>query len=335
MKFALALRGQFRQDEDIVAGHRHDLALVRRAEALGFDAVARAQHYSAHPWQMLQQIPFLAQVAATAPRLRIITGVTLLPLAKPLDLAEQLASLDVMSEGKLVFGAGIGYREVEFQAFGTTIKEAASRFEENLEAIRALWTGAPVTRQGTHFTLREARCSVLPVQRPVPVWIGANADRGVRRAARLADAWYVNPHNTLETLDRQMALYRRELDALGKPFPAELPMAREVFLAPSRAEALTRIRPALEAKYRSYRAWGQDQAMPGADHFDRDFESLAADRFLLGTSAEVTAQLLALRKRFGVNYFCVGVHLPGLPPTVAMEQMEQLATEVFPVLAAA
>ena len=335
MKFALTLRGQFRQDEDIVAGHQHDLALVRRAEALGFDAVARAQHYSAHPWQMLQQIPFLAQVAAIAPRLRLITGVTLLPLVKPLDLAEQLASLDVMSQGKLIFGAGIGYREVEFQAFGTTIKEAAPRFEENLEAIRALWTDGPVSRQGTHFTLAEARCSVLPVQRPVPVWIGANADRGVRRAARLADAWYVNPHNTLETLDRQMALYRRELDALGKPFPAELPMAREVFLAPSRAEALARVRPALEAKYRSYRAWGQDQAMPEADHFDRDFESLAADRFLLGTATEVTAQLLALRKRFGVNYFCVGVHLPGLPAEVAMEQMEQLAAEVFPALATA
>ncbi|MDE2006028.1 MAG: LLM class flavin-dependent oxidoreductase [Rhodospirillales bacterium] len=336
MKFALILRGQYRQDEDLEAGHHGDLALVRRADALGFDAIARAQHYSAYPWQMLQQIPFLAQVAAIAPRMRLITGVTLLPLVKPLDMAEQLATLDVMSGGKLIFGAGIGYREVEFQAFGTTLKEAGPRFEENLTAIRRLWTEDEVTLTGSHFTLQGARCSVKPIQRPSPpVWIGANADRGIRRAARMADSWFVNPHNTLETLDRQMALYRRELDARGKPFPAELPMAREVFLAPSREEALRIVRPALEAKYRSYREWGQDKAMPAEDHFDRDFESLANDRFLLGTPAEVTEQLLALNRRFGVNYFVVCTHLPGTPHTQAMEQLEMFATEVMPALASA
>ncbi len=336
MKFALILRGQYRQDEDIEAGHRFDLELVRRAQALGFDGLARAQHYSAHPWQMLQQIPFLAQVAAIAPRLRIITGVTLLPLVKPLDLAEQLASLDVMSGGKLIFGAGIGYREVEFQAFGTTLKESGPRFEENLDAIRRLWTEDEVTLRGTHFTLDHARCSVKPLQRPMPpIWIGANADRGIRRAARLADAWFVNPHNTLETLDRQMILYRRELDAHGKAFPAELPMAREVFLAPTREEALRVARPALEAKYKSYRAWGQDRAMPAEDHFDREFEALAADRFLLGTPAQVTEQILALNRRFGVNYFCIGTHLPGTPHALAMEQLEMFGAEVLPALAGA
>ncbi len=285
---------------------------------------------------MLQQIPFLAQVAVIAPRLRLMTGVTLLPLVKPLDLAEQLASLDVMSRGKLIFGAGIGYREVEFQAFGTTLKDAGPRFEENLTAIRRLWTEDEVTLHGSHFTLDRAHCSVKPLQRPMPpVWIGANADRGIRRAARMADAWFINPHNTLETLDRQMGLYRRELDAHGKPFPAELPMAREVFLASSREEALRRVRPALEAKYKSYREWGQDRAMPAEDHFDRDFESLAADRFLLGTPAQVTEQILALHRRFGVNYFCVGTHLPGTPPALAMEQLELFGTEVLPALTAA
>ena len=334
MKFALILRGQYRQDEDIVAGHQFDLEMVCRAEALGFDGIARAQHYSAAPWQMAQQIPFLAQVAAIAPRVRIITGVTLLPLVKPLDLAEQLATLDVMSNGKLVFGAGIGYREVEFQAFGTTIKEAGPRFEENLDAILRLWREDEVTLAGTHFTLDRATCSIKPVQKPAPpVWIGANADRGIRRAARMADAWFVNPHNTLETLDRQMALYRRALDAHGKAFPAELPMAREVFLAPTRAEALRRARPALEAKYKAYRAWGQDRAMPAEDHFDRDFMDLAADRFLLGTPAEVIDQLGALQRRFGVNYFCVGTHLPGTPASLALEQLDMLGREVLPALA--
>ena len=73
MKFALMIRGQYRQSEDMVRCHQDDLAMVRRAEALGFDAVGKASHYSATPWHMAQQIPFLAQVAAIAPKLRIIT----------------------------------------------------------------------------------------------------------------------------------------------------------------------------------------------------------------------------------------------------------------------
>ncbi len=336
MKFALLMRGQYPQGADMVARHRDDLEMVRRAEALGFDAVGKASHYSSHPFQMLQQIPFLAQCAAIAPRLRLICGVLLLSLHKPLDIAEQLATLDVMSDGKLVFGAGIGYRDVEFQAFGTTLKQAGPRFEENLDAVKRLWTEDFVTMSGSHFALDHANCTVKPVQKPMPpIWIGANADIGVRRAARMADAWFINPHNTLATLDRQMALYRRELDRCGKPFPAELPMMRETFIARSREDAIRLARPALEEKYRAYRAWGQDKVMPASDHLDRDFAALLADRFLLGTPDEVAEQILALQRRFGVNYFCVSVHLPGTPKEVALEQMQVLAEEVFPRVAGA
>jgi alkanesulfonate monooxygenase SsuD/methylene tetrahydromethanopterin reductase-like flavin-dependent oxidoreductase (luciferase family) len=336
MRFALLMRGQYPQGDDMVARHQEDLEMVRRAEALGFDAVGKASHYSSHPFQMLQQIPFLAQCAAIAPRLRLICGVLLLPLHKPLDIAEQLATLDVMSNGKLVFGAGVGYREVEFRAFGTTLKQAGRRFEENLDAVKRLWTEEFVTMTGSHFALDNANCTVKPVQKPMPpVWIGANADIGIRRAARMADAWFVNPHNTLATLDRQMELYRRELDLCGKPFPAELPMMRETFIARSREEAIRLARPALEAKYKAYRAWGQDKVMPASDNFGGTFDELLDDRFLLGTPDEIAEQILALRRRFGVNYFCVSVHLAGTPKQVAMEQMQMLAEDVFPKVAQA
>jgi alkanesulfonate monooxygenase SsuD/methylene tetrahydromethanopterin reductase-like flavin-dependent oxidoreductase (luciferase family) len=336
MRFALLMRGQYPQGDDMVARHQEDLEMVRRAEALGFDAVGKASHYSSHPFQMLQQIPFLAQCAAIAPRLRLICGVLLLPLHKPLDIAEQLATLDVMSNGKLVFGAGVGYREVEFRAFGTTLKQAGRRFEENLDAVKRLWTEEFVTMTGSHFALDNANCTVKPVQKPMPpVWIGANADIGIRRAARMADAWFVNPHNTLATLDRQMELYRRELDLCGKPFPAELPMMRETFIARSREEAIRLARPALEAKYKAYRAWGQDKVMPASDNFGGTFDELLDDRFLLGTPDEIAEQILALRRRFGVNYFCVSVHLAGTPKQAAMEQMQMLAEDVFPKVAQA
>ncbi len=333
MQLSLIVRGQHPAGDDIRARLEDDLALVRRADELGFDGLVKGSHYSAHPLQSVQQIPFLAQVAAIAPRLRLICGLVLLPLHKPLDIAEQLATLDIMSGGKLVFGCGIGYRDVEFKAFGLTRREAAARFEECLAAVTRLWTEDFVDMVGTHFVLDHASCTVKPLQKPLPpVWIGANADVAVRRAARLGDCWYINPHSTLTTLARQMDLYRRALDEYGKPFPAELPMRREVFVARDRDEAIRLARPYLETKYRTYREWGQDKVMPRGDDFDHDFAELLADRFLIGSAAEVAERLIDLERRFGVNHLVASVHWPGMPNSLALEQMHILAEEVMPAV---
>ena len=251
MKFGLIIRGQYPQGDDMRVRLADDLEAAKRAEELGYDLVAKGSHYSSHPFQYIQQIPYLSQVAVVAPKLRLVPGVVLLPLHSPLHVAEELASLDVMCGGKLVFGAGIGYREVEFNAFGTTLKQAGLRFEECLTAVKRLWSEDFVTMKASYFALDNANCTVMPLQKPMPpVWIGANIDVGIRRAARMADAWFVNPHNKLATIERQMDVYERELEKCGKPFPAELPMAREVFIARSRDEAIKLARPSLEGSTR-------------------------------------------------------------------------------------
>jgi alkanesulfonate monooxygenase SsuD/methylene tetrahydromethanopterin reductase-like flavin-dependent oxidoreductase (luciferase family) len=333
MKLSLIVRGQHRQGEDMRARLADDLALAKRAEALGFDCLVKGSHYSAHPLQSVQQVPFLAQVALAAPKLRLVAGLVLLPLHKPLDIAEQLATLDVMSGGKLVFGCGIGYRDVEFKAFGVPRREVGRRFEECLTAIKRLWTEDFVDMSGAGFELDHANCTVRPVQQPMPpIWIGANADNAIRRAARMGDCWYVNPHSTLTTLRRQLDLYRRELDRLGKPFPEELPMRREVFVARSRAEAIRLAQPYLELKYRTYREWGQDKVMPEGDDFDHGFDELTEDRFLVGSPAEVAARLVDLERQFGVTNLVASVHWPGMPNSLALEQMQILAEDVMPMV---
>lgn len=333
MKLSLIIRGQHPAGEDMRARLKDDLDLVRRADQLGFDAVVKGSHYSAYPLQSLQQIPFLAQAAVVAPRLRLVCGLVLLPLHKPLEIAEQLATLDIMCGGKLVFGCGIGYRDVEFNAFGLTRKQAAARFEECLLAVRRLWSEDFVDMTGAHFVLDHANSTVKPLQKPMPsVWIGANADVAIRRAARLGDCWYINPHSTLTTLARQMEVYKRALDDYGKPFPAELPMRREVFVARTREEAIRLARPSLEVKYQTYREWGQDKVMPAGDDFDHDFDELLEDRFLIGSPAEIVERLGDLERRFGVNHLVASVHWPGMPNGLALEQMQVLAEEVMPAL---
>ncbi len=333
MRFGLIIRGQYPQGDDMRVRLQEDLDAAKRAEQLGYDLVAKGSHYSSHPFQYIQQIPYLCQVALVAPKLRLVPGVVLLPLHSPLHIAEELGSLDVMCNGKLVFGAGIGYREVEFRAFGTTLKQAGKRFEECLTAVKRLWSEDFVTMQASYFSLEGANCTTLPVQKPMPpVWIGANANVGIRRAARMADAWFINPHNKLDTTAAQMEVYKRALDEAGKPFPAELPMAREVFVAGSREEAIRLARPSLEAKYKAYREWGQDKVMPASDHFDLDFSELMDDRFLFGSPAEVTEQILALKQRFGVTTLILGIHWVGMPNSLALETMQLLAEQVFPAV---
>jgi alkanesulfonate monooxygenase SsuD/methylene tetrahydromethanopterin reductase-like flavin-dependent oxidoreductase (luciferase family) len=332
MKLSLIVRGQHPPGNP--AQHlQDDLDLVRTADRLGFDGIVKGSHFSAHPFESVQQIPFLAYCAAIAPHLRIILGLVLVPLHKPLELAENLATLDLLCGGKLVFGAGIGYRDVEFKAFGIPRGHLGPRFEESLTAIRRLWTEDSVTMQGSGWELDQATCPVKPLQKPTPpIWIGANADVAIRRAARFGDCWYINPHNTLATIERQMDLYKRALDEAGRPFPKEVPMRREVFVAPTRAEAIRRAQPYLEEKYKAYRAWGQDKVMPQGDDFDHAFNELLEDRFLLGSPAEVADQLNRLNQRLGVNHLVASVHWPGMPNSLALDQLHLLAEEVRPLL---
>jgi alkanesulfonate monooxygenase SsuD/methylene tetrahydromethanopterin reductase-like flavin-dependent oxidoreductase (luciferase family) len=124
MQFGLMMRAQFPAGDDMPARFQELLEQARLANALGYSSITKGMHYSAAPWQDLQQFPFLCRVMAEAPALRLNFGLVLLSLHKPLDIAEQIATVDVMSGGKVIFGVALGYREVEFLAFGTTRRSA-------------------------------------------------------------------------------------------------------------------------------------------------------------------------------------------------------------------
>ena len=336
MQFGIVLRGQFDADEDARSGFRELIEQAHLAEALGFDSITKSQHYSTHPLQALQQIPLLARLSGETPSLRLNAGVVLVALLKPLDVAEQLASLDVMSGGKLIFGVALGYRDVEYKAFGADRRRRGALLEENLAAIKRLWTEETVDMVGSHFELAGAACSIKPLQKPhPPIWIGANADVAIRRAARLGDCWYVNPHNSLATTERQLEVYKEALAEAGKPFPEEFPMRREVFVAATRAEALRLCGPYLAAKYRSYRDWGQHHEMPDDDGLAEGFDELVGDRFLIGSPEEVAEQIVGLGRRLGVNHLVMSVQWPGMPHALALETMRMLAEQVFPKVRAA
>jgi len=335
-RFGLMIRAQYPAQDDLAARFEEVCATARLADELGFDCITKGSHYAATGFADFQQIPFLARIMAEAPRCRLNAGVVLLALHKPLDIAEQFSTLDVMSRGKVILSVALGYREVEYKAFGTTQSMRVKRMEENLVAIRRLWTEDTVSMTGSHFELDDVGLGMRALQDPhPPIWVGANADPAIRRAARLGECWYVPPHNRLDVVARQLDVYKRALDACGKPFPAEFPMRREVFVARTREEALRVCAPGLERKYKAYVAWGQSDALPDEDSLDTGLEDLIKDRFLIGSPDEVTASIVAMAKATGVNHLIVSMHWPGMDTSAGMDAMRLFAEEVMPAVRAA
>ena len=331
MKFGIGLSVQHLPDDSQAARFGEHVEQVRLARSVGFSSVWASQHYLSDPFTYFQPIPTLARVAAEAEGMTLGTGCLLLPLHHPVEVAEQLATLDVITGGRFVFGVGLGYRDVENAAMGQDPKDRVGRLVEGLEVIERLWNGEPVTYHGKHFRLRDVRISMRPLQRPrPPVWLAANADAGVKRAARLGDAWLMNPHTTLSTLERQLALFRATRRELGRPAAGEIPLIKECYVAPQAATAFAEAAPFLDVKYRAYRRWEQDKALPGGESFDLGFEELARDRFIIGDPARVREEIARYRERLGVTTMTLRLQWPGMGQEKVLRSIRLLGEKVLP-----
>jgi probable F420-dependent oxidoreductase len=132
----------------------------------------------------------LGFIAAVAPKLELVPGVIILPQRQTVLAAKQAAELDVLTGGRFRLGVGIGWNDVEYEALGMNFRNRAARFEEQIEVLRLLWEQRSVSFEGRWHKVVAAGLNPLPLQRPIPLWIGANTDVAIRRAARLADGFF-------------------------------------------------------------------------------------------------------------------------------------------------
>jgi len=330
VRFGLGLSVQHRPEEPQAVRFREHVEQVRLARAVGFSSVWASQHYLSDPFTYFQPVPTLARLAADARGMILGTGVLLLPLHHPVDVAEQLATLDVISDGRLVFGVGLGYRDAENRAFGHDPRDRVGRFVEALEVVERLWSGEPIDYDGRHFSLRSARISMRPMQSPrPPVWLAANGDAGVRRAARLGDAWLMNPHATLATLERQLDLFRATRRELGRTPALETPLIKECYVASDSATAVVEAATFIGPKYAAYRQWEQDKALPAGESFDASFGELARDRFIIGDPARVVDEIARYRDRLGITTMIFRVQWPGMDQEKVLRSIRLLGQKVL------
>ena len=333
MKFGLSLSGllQHSGDGDMVQRFADVLHLVRVGRELGFDYIYAGQHYLSHPFQMLQPLIALARISAETGDMDMLSTV-LIPLQNPVQMAEDVATLDVLTNGRVIINAALGYRDEEYEAFGVTHEDRIARMFENLRLARELWAGGEVTFEGRFTKVTGVHLGIRPIQQPHPrIWIAANGDGMVRRIARTGETWYLNPHAPFDTLARQVELYKTVRAEHGHPPLDTLPMSRETFVAPTREEAIATARPFLEGKYKAYAAWGQDKALPGEEDFTQPFEELAAGRFIVGSPDDVTADLQAFAD-IGVTHASLRFGWPGTPREVVEGAIRLGAAEVLPAI---
>ncbi|UOY01813.1 LLM class flavin-dependent oxidoreductase [Blastococcus sp. PRF04-17] len=218
MKFGILLTSVYDASVDARVQRRQHEELVRTAEELGFDLMVCGQHFLGSELRYFQPVPWLTHMAQVAPSMQVATGIILLSMVNPVDIAEQMATLDVLTDGRATFGVGLGYSGHEFDAFGVEPGTRVARFEESLELVKALWSGEKVDFAGRFHSVHGAQPSVRPLQEGgLPVWIGGQAAGAVKRAARMGDAWYAPPFPSHAELAQLRKLFLDTRDEHGCP----------------------------------------------------------------------------------------------------------------------
>lgn len=217
--------------------------LARAGEAAGFHSAMVADHVvfpvtsqSVYPYTVsgehpshgdaLEQFAILAFVAGITERLRLVSSVTILPYRNPVLTAKMLATIDVLSEGRLTVGVGVGWLEEEFAALGAEFARRGAVSDEYLRILRLLWTQSPASFAGEFYSFDAIRCEPFPVQKPhPPIWVGGHSQAALRRTARYGDGWH--PVGAIaavplppEEMVRKLAELRRLTTEAGRDFSA-------------------------------------------------------------------------------------------------------------------
>jgi alkanesulfonate monooxygenase SsuD/methylene tetrahydromethanopterin reductase-like flavin-dependent oxidoreductase (luciferase family) len=332
MKIGVQLNPQVAIDKPVPSLMPTLIEQVRVADATGFYAFSMGEHYNIPGLQRLHQVPALARLCSEVQNCAVGTAVTLLGLRHPVTVANELASLDVINNGKSFAAFGLGYRDEELNAFHLTKAQRFTRFVEGIEIIKRLWTEDRVSFQGKEFQIKDVTVDPKPLQKPrLPIWIAANSDAAVERAARIGDGWIIGPHSTIDELERQVQLCRKAWKSAGKLGEPDNPIIRETFVANTRREAVEKARPCLEQLYRSiYIKWKQNEAMADPTELSWAFDRLAKNRFILGSPEECIDQIREYQQRLGTSTMLVRFDwTPGLAQADVLASMRLFGDKVI------
>lgn len=315
--------------------YRSHLDLIVESERMGFDEAWLTEHHFIDDGYSPSLLPIGAAIAARTHRIRIGTFLLLLPLHNPVRVAEDTATLDLISGGRFDLGVGLGYRPAEFDDQGIPTRERAGRMQENLTILRRLLSGETVSFDGKYNTLRDIRISPPALQLPhPPIWVGGTAPKAIERAAKLGLNFLSGGPGSAAVYDE--ALRAHGYDPRGFDIAATVP----VYVAPTRAQAWELAAKPLRHMVAGYLQWmaeaaGGSDSEPGPQPapVEQIVRDQALDFFgepvLVGSPEDVIAGIENYRSRSRLTHLVCGMALPGMRPEDIRAGMELFAREVI------
>lgn len=310
--------------------YAEQLEQIVYAEQLGFDSVWITEHHFVEDGYTPSVLPVAAAIAARTSRIRIGTWVLLLPLHNALRVAEDAATVDIISNGRLDLGMGLGYRIEEFEAFGIERRHRGRIMDEGVDLIRRAWTEDRVTFSGRFYNVHDLNVTPKPVQRPhPPIWLGARGDVPARRAARFrAPLLLVGPPDVYHAY--AAALREEGVD------PATMPVlgSRACIVTDDPEQAWAQVRDHVHYTGSLYGDWYREAAdLPtDAERIGRAVTT-AEDRragYLIGTADEVVAGIKAWRNTVPYTHMIFTATPAGMRADQTNPWLERFAREVMP-----
>jgi alkanesulfonate monooxygenase SsuD/methylene tetrahydromethanopterin reductase-like flavin-dependent oxidoreductase (luciferase family) len=305
--------------------------VVRAVAGMGFAWVSIGHHWISHPTVWPQPIPLLARLAPETGTLRLKTSMLLLPLLNPVDVAENVATLDHITHGRLDLGVAIGYREKELEAAGLTRKDRVLKLEESLDLMKRLWRGDEVTFDGAYTKVTAARMGFPPCQRPhPPLEMGAQSVGATRRAARLVDAVFFGPQVSWSDVARLVGVYREARAAEGPGTPGRALASRSLIVGASKEAAHAAARAYLERTFAMYRGWEMQE--PTMVPLQLGFDASLDDWTINGTPAQCLETIARAHER-GLDG--IGLTIYSLPRGVQarIDYLQMIAEEIIAPMA--
>ena len=303
------------------------IEVVHAASTMGYAWVSMGQHMISYPTVWPQPFPLIARLAPETGTMQIKSSVILLPLLNAVDVAENVATLDHITHGRLVLGVAIGYREKELEAAGLTRKDRVPKLEESLQVMKRLWAGEEVTFSGAYTKLTKARLGFTPYQKPhPPIEMGAQSEGATKRAARLADSVFFGPQVAWGDIKKLVEVYRNERREMGQDPVIGLGASRSLIVGKSKEDATRVAHQYVEKTFNMYRSWEMQEKdmVPLQLGFDRSLDDWA----LVGSPGDCVEKLLAVRESTGLDR--VGFTIYSLPrePQARIEYMQMIAEEI-------
>ncbi|MEZ5409428.1 MAG: LLM class flavin-dependent oxidoreductase [Acidimicrobiales bacterium] len=311
-----------------------ELALIRHAEAIGIDTIWLTEHHFVDDGYSPSVVTIAAAIAAVTERVRIGFNLLLLPLHNAVRVAEDIATADVISGGRIDPGFGQGYAPHEFAGYGIPLSERLSRFVEGLDVVQGLWSQDTFSYEGRHYHIDNARLVPKPVQDPMPLWIGATTSPGVRRAGRRGA-------NLLMAGGRKLMgeyVEARREGGFGAD-DAKVLNLQWGYVADSTDQAWDEAGPHFHHLMSVYQEFanasgGQGGPRPGqvppVEEL-RDPKNKLMFRPAIGDPATVAAALNHSMDGTATTHLAMGL-LAGMPPQLTRRFIERLAHEVVPQL---